>query len=222
MAPFFGSLSLLSAFLLLVKNRPICYNIIKVKKHDPEFDHQKGSLIMLDFLQSADICQYIWEDAERLKESRGNLGEDMPVSVYRLFQYTMKNVLIKEFGKEKTTDLFRQCGKAAGQQFAQHMLDLTLPFNQFISQLQETLRSMKIGVLRFEKFDEETGHAVITVSEDLDCSGLPVIGETVCDYDEGFIAGILQEYTHKEYVVVEVDCWATGARVCRFDAKVQA
>ncbi|MFV0314438.1 MAG: V4R domain-containing protein, partial [Anaerotignum sp.] len=43
-------------------------------------------------------------------------------------------------------------------------------------------------------------------------------GETVCNYDEGFLAGILKEYTKKEYVVTEIDCWATGSRVCRFSA----
>ncbi len=59
---------------------------------------------------------------------------------------------------------------------------------------------------------------VLTVSEDLDCSGLPVSGETVCDYDEGFIAGILNEYTQIEFDVKEVDCWASGGRVCRFTA----
>ena len=31
-----------------------------------------------------------------------------------------------------------------------------------------------------------------------------------------FIAGILSSYTGKEYSAVEVDCWATGDRVCRF------
>ena len=72
-----------------------------------------------------------------------------------------------------------------------------------------------------EKFDAETGDAVLTVGEDLDCSGLPVTGETVCNYDEGFLAGILKVYTKKDYVVTEVDCWATGSRVCRFEANVK-
>jgi predicted hydrocarbon binding protein len=54
------------------------------------------------------------------------------------------------------------------------------------------------------------------VSEDLDCSGLPVYGETVCDFDEGFIAGIFHVYTGKEFIVKEIDCWSTGDRTCRF------
>ena len=56
----------------------------------------------------------------------------------------------------------------------------------------------------------------LTVSEDLDCSGLPIYGETVCNYDEGFIAGIFYVYTGKEFNVKEIDCWSTGDRTCRF------
>jgi predicted hydrocarbon binding protein len=77
-----------------------------------------------------------------------------------------------------------------------------------------------VGILRIEKADLENLELVMTVSEDLDCSGLPVIDETVCEYDEGFIAGVLQVYTGKEFHVREVDCWASGERTCRFVAKL--
>ena len=83
------------------------------------------------------------------------------------------------------------------------------------------LQELKIGVLRIEEVDEESGRIILTVAEDADCSGLPVLGETVCNYDEGFIAGILSTYSGKLYTAVEVDCWATGDRVCRFHADVE-
>ena len=76
-------------------------------------------------------------------------------------------------------------------------------------------------MLRIEDVNEETGRIILTVSEDADCSGLPVLGETVCNYDEGFIAGILSLYSGKTYEAIEVDCWATGDRVCRFRAEVK-
>jgi predicted hydrocarbon binding protein len=67
-----------------------------------------------------------------------------------------------------------------------------------------------------EASDVQNLNFMLTVSEDLDCSGLPIKGVTVCDYDEGFIAGILEAYTGKSYKVREIDCWANGDRVCRF------
>lgn len=100
------------------------------------------------------------------------------------------------------------------------MLHLDQPLNQFISELQAKLQELKIGVLRIESVDEETGRIILTVSEDADCSGLPVLGETVCNYDEGFLSGILSVYTGKPYSAIEIDCWATGDRVCRFRAEI--
>ena len=81
---------------------------------------------------------------------------------------------------------------------------------------------MKIGVLRIESIDEKSGRIYLTVSEDADCSGLPVLGETVCNYDEGFLAGVLSAYFGRPYIAVEVDCWATGDRVCRFRVEAEA
>jgi len=161
-----------------------------------------------------------WEDIGNIKEGRMNLGEEMPVSVYRLFQYTMRNALEEEFGTDKMIMLFREAGKKAGREFAKNILDLQQDFDKFAAQLQKELLFLKIGVLRMESFDKDTGKMVLTVEEDLDCSGLPITGTTVCNYDEGFIAGILKEYTGRQYVVREVDCWATGSRICRFAAEI--
>ena len=59
----------------------------------------------------------------------------------------------------------------------------------------------------------------LAVAEDLDCSGLPFTDEVVCKYDEGFIAGIMETYTGRPFIAKEIDCWASGGRVCRFDVK---
>lgn len=163
-----------------------------------------------------------FEDYLQFNEgSRGNLGEELPVIVYRLLEYSLKDELIERFGKETQIDIFRQAGRKAGEYFAKKMLDMEQPLDQFVSQLQAKMQKLKIGVLRIEDVDEESGRIILTVAEDADCSGLPVLGETVCNYDEGFISGILSLYSGKQYTAVEVDCWATGDRVCRFHANVE-
>lgn len=159
---------------------------------------------------------YLWFDAE----SRGNLGGTLPVSVYRLLEYSMKGELAERFGVEAQIDIFRSAGRRAGVWFAEHLLNLDQPLGSFVSELQAKLQTYKIGILRVEFLDEESGKFILTVAEDADCSGLPVLGETVCNYDEGFIAGILSRFTGKPYTAVEVDCWATGDRVCRFRAEI--
>lgn len=176
---------------------------------------------MFKLFDTEDENRFTWQSIGDVVDGRRNLGEEMPVFVYRLFQFTIKDELAKRFGNETTIDIFRKAGELAGREFASHLLDLSLPLDAFIDHLRGVLEESKIGILRVERFNEDTGEAVLTVGEDLDCSGLPITGETVCNYDEGFLAGILKVYTQKEYVVTEVDCWATGSRVCRFEAKVK-
>ena len=153
--------------------------------------------------------------------SRENLGEELPVFVYRLLEYSIRDELLQTLGKEKRVEIFRNAGRKAGEYFAKNLLNLDQPMDIFIAELQEKLKSFKIGVLRIEDIDEENGKIILTVSEDADCSGLPILGETVCNYDEGFIAGILSLYSGKVYTAIEIDCWATGGRVCRFCAEIK-
>ena len=163
---------------------------------------------------------FSWDTLGNIKEGRKNLGETMPVLVYRMLAYSMTDVLCKQFGKEKADELFRQAGFKAGSEFAVHVLPLDADESTFISTLIQTMEQLKIGILRMEKTDFQKGEVVITVHEDLDCSGLPVSNELVCKYDEGFLAGILHAYTKQNYTVREVECWANGNRVCRFKGSV--
>lgn len=163
--------------------------------------------------------KFSWESLGDVEEGRRNLGQDMPVLVYRLFQYTLKDILSREYGEEASAELYRAAGHLAGTTLANKVLDLSGDFDFFISNLQNQLQNLKVGILRVEKADLQNLSFTLTVSEDLDCSGLPITDETVCDYDEGFIAGILEAYTGKPFTVREIDCWATGDRTCRFSAK---
>ncbi len=153
-------------------------------------------------------------------QERDNLGDQIPVTVYRLLEYAIREALEERFGKEVQESVFREGGFRAGKYFAKNFLDVTLPINEFLAQLGRELEILKMGVLHIEELDRDTGRFVMTVAEDADCSGLPVLGETVCNYDEGFLSGVLTAYTGKAYKVREIDCWATGDRVCRFCAEV--
>lgn len=170
------------------------------------------------FKEERDTNTFSWKDLGDIEKGRPNLGAHCTVLGYRLLQYTMRDELIRQFGVEKGREVFRNAGKRAGKEFCRHVLDGSLAFNDFVADLQEKLKTHLIGILKFEKADLDDLAFTLTVGEDLDCSGLPISDETVCDYDEGFIAGIFYAYTGKEFTVKEVDCWASGDRVCRFKA----
>ena len=179
-------------------------------------------IYIMDNIFMADRKPIQFEEYLKYDEnSRGNLGEELPVLVYRLLEYSLKEELIRRYGKDEQVEVFRSAGRMAGEYFTKNMLNLDQPMDQFVNELQNKMKELKIGVLRIEDVDEESGKIILTVAEDADCSGLPVLGETVCNYDEGFIAGILSVYSGKQYTAIEVDCWATGDRVCRFQANIE-
>ncbi|MBV5315944.1 MAG: 4-vinyl reductase [Prolixibacteraceae bacterium] len=170
---------------------------------------------------SDDKYSFRWSDIGDISLGRSNLGNTTNVAVYRLMQYTMRSVLNSRFGSELASEMFYESGKLAGQEFCKNRLNCNQPFNQFLAQLQEQMHTLNIGILRIEKIDLENMNFVLAVAEDLDCSGLPITNETVCDYDEGFFAGLLGVYTNKDFEVKEVDCWSKGDRVCRFTANLK-
>lgn len=157
-----------------------------------------------------------WSLLGDIEGGRPTLGGDTKVAVYRLSQYSLRTVLAGELGEARMRAILVRAGRLAGREFCRNMLDTDCPLPSFLSQLKARLMDLGIGILRVEKSDPETLRFVVTVAEDLDCSGLPVSGDTVCDFDEGFISGIFEAYAGRPFVVREVDCWASGERTCRF------
>lgn len=171
------------------------------------------------FKEERETLKFDWSMIGNIGEGRPNLGNTMDVSVYRLMQFTLRDVLIKKFDPETADRLFYEAGEQAGKEFCKELITQKDDFNGFVAELQELLKALKIGILRIEEADLENMAFTLTVAEDLDCSGLPVSDETICTYDEGFISGLLSEYTGKKFSTKEVDCWCSGDRVCRFEAK---
>jgi len=165
---------------------------------------------------------FSWDLVGDLEVGRPNLGNTTRVEVYRLMQFTLRDVLESRFGTEEADKIFYEAGKMAGLAFYNQFLTGTEDVPEFAKKLQSVLNEMKIGILRVEYMSDGAEKLILTVDEDLDCSGLPEMDYEICVYDEGFIAGILENFTGRNYLVKEIDCWCTGDRTCRFTADVMA
>mgnify|MGYP002725878637 CR=1 FL=1 len=169
------------------------------------------------FKEEREESHFDWSMLGDIEEGRPNLGSKMDVSVYRLMQFTLRDIIIKEFDVKTADKIFYLAGKKAGQELYRNKITKKENLNEFIAELQDVLKELSIGILRIEKAEIDKLHFTLTVSEDLDCSGLPLCNEEICVYDEGFINGLLSEHTGVEFIVKEIDCWCSGDRVCRFD-----
>jgi predicted hydrocarbon binding protein len=171
------------------------------------------------FKEERDQDLFRWTMLGDIDTGRPNLGPSTDVSVYRLMQFTLRDVLIRNFGVEVADRMFYEAGWNAGQRFYENMITRRESFEAFMSELQRLLKDMRVGILRVETADLDTLEFTLTVAEDLDCSGLPICDEEICTYDEGFLSGLMLAHTGKEFSVKEVDCWCSGDRVCRYEAK---
>jgi uncharacterized protein len=163
--------------------------------------------------------QFSWDLLGNIELGRPNLGNHTRLEAYRLMQFTFRDVLEKHLGSEEADAVFFEAGELSGRHYFSNVIGQADSFEEFLSRAQETLQEMGIGILRVEETNLETGRFVLTISEDLDCSGLPEMDYEVCTYDEGFIAGLLAGFTGSNFAVKEIDCWCTGDRTCRFVAK---
>ena len=171
------------------------------------------------FKEEREESAFDWTMLGQIDVGRPNLGFKTDVAVYRLMQFTLRDVLIRMYSVEAADKVFYAAGETAGRHFYENLITKRDSFGNFVAELQELLRDLGIGILRIEKGDLEKLTFTLTVAEDLDCSGLPICGEQICTYDEGFISGLLSAYTGKKFRVKEVNCWCSDDRVCRFDVK---
>jgi predicted hydrocarbon binding protein len=164
--------------------------------------------------------QFDWDKTvgADMELARPNLGPGTRIEVYRLFQFTLRDVLEQKYGTEATDIMFREAGLMAGKEFYAKFLSDAKDVPTLVTKIQDSFTKLGIGIFRVEHAEEDNSHFILTVGEDLDCSGLPDIADVICVYDEGFIKGILEAFSGMVFSVKEVECWCTNARTCRFEA----
>jgi hypothetical protein len=123
-----------------------------------------------------------------MKLARPALGPDTKVEVYRLFQFTLRDILEQHYGSDMADNLFREAGIMAGKAFFEKFLNKANDVSSLAAEIQASFNKLGIGIFRVENAAEDNSHFIFTVGEDLDCSGLPDTSDVVYVYDESFIA----------------------------------
>ena len=133
---------------------------------------------------------------------RPTLGDHVSLS---LFRFVRIHVLREVLGSRLSSAILYQSGK----QIARKM-----QFQQ-VEDILVTLTSFLTGHLAIICQDEES--IIIEEDECATCAGIPPVGEPICHFEAGFIAGGLEQVLGTPLEVRETKCWGTGDRVCRFE-----
>jgi predicted hydrocarbon binding protein len=168
--------------------------------------------------------RFSWDETvgADMQVARPHLGPSTRIETYRLFQFALRDILEQHYGTETADNLFREAGVLAGKAFFERYLSDASDVPSLAHKIQQSFNDLGIGIFRVESSTSDGGHFIFTVDEDLDCSGLPDTSEVICVYDEGFIQGVLESFSGRGFDVREIDCWCTGSRTCRFEAKQKA
>jgi len=138
------------------------------------------------------------------KSERKELGLNIPVVLFRLIRLTGLGKLL---GASSGVALY-SVGKTIGES-----LELKTP-----EELLKLVKNWKIGI---PKVSEMTEHKItVQVFECVTCCGIPNIGEMVCHFEAGLIAGALSKILGKSTKATETKCYGKGDKVCQFEVLV--
>ena len=87
------------------------------------------------FKEEREESQFEWSMLGDIEKGRPNLGPMVHVSIYRLMQYTLRDILIRDFGVEQGDKAFFEAGKKAGEAFCKNVLDEEKDLNGLFADL---------------------------------------------------------------------------------------
>ncbi|MCK6544820.1 hypothetical protein L6R52_03060 [Myxococcota bacterium] len=142
------------------------------------------------------------EVANALQIARPKLGDVSGVALYRLLRLVALEDIIGR-GASGTAYI---AGKKLGAGLGITQLDAFL----------ELCKALRIGIIEVPVISES--HIRIDVYECVTCSGLTPVGRTLCHFEGGLIAGVVESVIKKPVRANEVMCiGGLGDKSCSFD-----
>ncbi|XRO76940.1 V4R domain-containing protein [Methanocaldococcus sp. 10A] len=139
---------------------------------------------------------------ELSKTNRNSLGRNIDITLFRLIRFMD---LERYLGKGAHRVIY-DCGRELGNSLNPSSIEDVVKFCE----------EYKIGkVVIVNKSPLQ-----IRVCECISCSGLPEVGETLCWFEGGFIAGCLEKILDKKVRVKETHCAGLGDDFCQFEIKI--
>ena len=92
------------------------------------------------FKEDREESAFEWTMLGQIDVGRPNLGFKTDVAVYRLMQFTLRDVLIRQYGVEAADKVFYAAGETAGRHFYENLITKRDSFGDFVAELQEVLK----------------------------------------------------------------------------------
>lgn len=132
---------------------------------------------------------------------RPNLGEDVPLELFRI----LRIIGMRRLLGETSGPALYMMGKHVGS-----ILDV-----ESIDDIVETFKKLRIGIPEIIKDDDY--HFTVKLYECITCAGFPYTGEMFCDMESGILAGLFEKVTGKRAKSTQTKSWSIGFNYCEFE-----
>ncbi len=141
---------------------------------------------------------------------RPHLGNDVPLIVFRAFRLFTGMYMADIVGEKGTVNLLQNAGRAFGREVGILLKDEKV--DRYLERVASYVEENKVGlVIPVEVCDERI---VLQLDECITCSGMPNIGQRICHFEVGFVAGAVEVLSGKRLRAYESKCNAMGEGVC--------
>jgi predicted hydrocarbon binding protein len=141
--------------------------------------------------------------ADMKKIKRENLGDVVPLELFRTIRLIGLYQALPSNGKGTTLTIGRKIGEELGVNTVKELFDL--------------FENMKIGIPTIIREDEK---GMTIAVHDCFCEGLPVLeGKMVCDLEGAIMEGALTKMRGKRVSVREVKCNVHGDEYCEYEVR---
>lgn len=82
---------------------------------------------------------FSWDFIGDIQKGRPNLGNSVSIEAYRLFLYTMRDVLEESYGTEESEKILYRAGFLAGENVVENYLPGYTLFDDFVAALHDLL-----------------------------------------------------------------------------------
>lgn len=173
------------------------------KGRDLSRDLKEQALQIINASLDEARTQHPLDISQILEHDRPTLGDNVPLQLYRAVRLlAFREVL----GSRISAAILGVSGRSVARKMG-------------IESLQEVISALHdLSICKLTTLERNNGHIVFVATECSTCSGLPNIGEAVCHFEAGFIAGGLEPVFGGDVQVTETECWGLGNRVCRWEA----
>jgi len=141
--------------------------------------------------------------------SRPQLGDQVPLLVFRAFRHFSANYVEELLGRGSNT-AFQNGGRELGREIGSQLL--TPELDTYLGNVVEWVQAARIGLLSAVELSDE--RLVLALDECITCAGMQSIGKRICHFEVGFVAGVVETFVKRKVRATETKCNANGESTC--------